>query len=105
MLRKEFIRHMNLAIFHQKNYETSGSPYSCINLHTAFSTSIVYGFSIPICNLELLKSEYEAMFKLHNGVFWLEIYDTCNDLLNQERIGMLQMFRQVALDGRLYERY
>ena len=94
MKRSEFIKVMDKAIKRMKR----GNHFSCSILCHAY-TKNWHEYN------RLIVRDYGKMFNYQNNPrsSWLGLMDDPD--LHAERIGMLELFKEVALDSKLYWRY
>ena len=94
MKRNDFITAMNLTI---ENIKYGYGYYSC---DAIIGATHAFG-----CNNWTPIHDYAAMFKIEDREDWLKGFDLPRISLKQERLAMLELFKEIALQEKLYKRY
>lgn len=98
MKREQFIKDMNIAIDHIKS---GWSIYSCCAIEDNVGSSYSKGKKVA--------RDYANIFRPYGtdrDGFWLGVsYYETHPNMKLERIGMMELFREIAIDSKLYEKY
>lgn len=92
MKRKEFIEKMDVAF---KRVRSRWCWYSCS--------------ALSLDPFNRIRMDYCKMFNLNKDTrdygAWLDHYNLDHDEIMEERLAMLELFKQLVLDGKGYVRY